>query len=185
MSEPTENREPDDVIVDGTITSWKKELTVPFDEAQIGPFFDKKGVLPEEIFDYLDKGLNKIKESAKNPKTQNNREFDLKKIENNEMSAANNFQLMFNPEYAQQSLEGKLPFSAHGVKPFYINSRFNNAWNRMCELFPDDVRRAILLEKRKSEKSEEIMTQEESTSLNKLALHLMTEEGVDQVFLTR
>jgi hypothetical protein len=183
MSEPTDKKEPEDVTVDETIANWKKPLEKDFHVALTHEESEK--VTPEQYFNHFDSSIGEeLKKTKENPEMREYFEQELVDIKNNKTGASNNFFFLFYPEGAEQALEGKNFYGSYGMKPFYINQRSSGAWSRMCELFPNEATKAIKFTQRRKVRFAE-MSEEESSALNKLALYLIEQEGVEQLFLTK
>jgi len=173
-----EGSDPREVLVAETIENWKKQLP---DVLHNWVVRGKDGIVtPEEVFQDYDNMLAKLK---KNEDGENDNY--IKALKSGEMQASNNFIFWFSPDSAQQAVEGKLigsDGSLSGDRPFYINSRFNNAWSRMCDKFPQQTKLAIECYIKRTSAGEP-MNDQENTALTELALYLSEEEGVVVSFL--
>ena len=172
MSETSPSEQPEDLekIAERIIDNWKKELP----EEISGWWGKKEGELasPEKIFEGYDRYLDDGKKNKK-------REGAIKRdILVGEEGATNNFFNSFSLEESENMLSGRM--SMFGIIPFYINARYNNAWSRMCERFPEDVKRAIESSRAKNIRER---TNKEDMSLNKLALFLNENDNIPVSFL--
>ena len=70
-----------------------------------------------------------------------------------------------------------------GFKPFYINARYDNAWSRMCEQFPEDIKRSVELTDGQFDREDRQMSEEEKESFSRLALYLNEQEKISAAFL--
>lgn len=86
----------------------------------------------------------------------------------------NNFHLIFSLKEAVKALSGEITF--YGEVPFYINKRFNNLWNRMCDEFSIEIDLIADYEK-KFENGEEGMPKDVRKALQSIALHLKAQSG--------
>lgn len=173
LAEPTEK----EAVVEETIENWKRDLPESFSG---WPF--KKGeelVTREEVLIYFDKWSEELKE---NKHSENDKYSE--KLHNGEKGATNNFHMFFSPKAEQKILDGKFD-GAYGIKPFYINERFNGAWNRMCEQFPHEIELAVGYSEDRMNRPYQEKTEEENAAFIKLALYLGETEGVVVSFLCR
>ena len=123
-------------------------------------------------------------DELKKDETDENANY-IKAIKGNKSKASNNFFMMFSPEAVKETLEGKInPINPYGIQPFYINSRYDNAWSKMCEQFPDDVKNAIEF-RTKSYIQSGVMDSSHNKSLNKLALYLIEKGNIPASFICR
>jgi hypothetical protein len=149
------------------IEGWKQELP---EEMSDWIFANDGETTPrEEVFKYYD---TRIKEMTDNKKEKEHWEKLVF-----EKGSTNNFHFQFLGWIQKQVLSGKIGEAMDGLKPFYINSRYNNAWNRMCETMPEEVRKAINFELAQDKGSIK-MTDEEKESFRNLAIYLNKNEGV-------
>jgi len=192
MSEPTE-KDQNEIIIEETIENWRKGLPGKLHGRYLGK---DEITTPEEMFQHYDKTLEKLSENSEKNRKEN--EKLLAGIKENKRDVAINLSMWFYPESAKNAVNGDVSDGFGGNKPFYVNARFNNAWNRMCEQFPNEVgkiieysiRRSAIAEETKEpkEKTGKIekntrMTEEENSALNNLALYLSETEGINISFI--
>ncbi|GEM_PF-4223888 len=136
MSETPRSENPEDVevVIKETITKWQQKMP-----DYIYDWWKKKegeGASPEELFRYYDESVEELRSDEKRV---GNFKRDIL-----EGSNTNNFHLLFMPNLCDDIIAGKM--ETFGIRPFYINSRFGNTWNKMCSQFYDDVRAIIQFE---------------------------------------
>lgn len=169
MSEISRSEQPENIELTAkeTINRWERELP-----PVIHNWYRKKGdeASPEEVFKYYDEYVEKLKNDSKTEES-----WQRAILEN---SDTNNFHLFFRQELAQDILNGEM--EAYGIKPFYINSRFNNAWNQMCKKFYDDI--VLITQFEETAYGRRRTNDNEKQSLKKLAMYLM-DKGVPASFL--
>jgi hypothetical protein len=165
--------EKEDEAVEMAVEAWKHELPEKIMDVS------GKMILREEKFKSYDGEVEELLKDEEWNRKVVSEWFD-------QDQDANNFWLMFSATEATAAIMGGDGMaSASGYKPFYINSRYDNAWIKMCEQFPDDVKIAIAYADSQFDGQERAMSDEEKESFSKLALHLSNDENVCPAFLWR
>jgi len=147
--------------------------------------------LPEAIMDFYDDLVPPEKEFArydeKIKELAGNEEWNKKVAENlHQNKDTNNFWMIFSSDDAEAALRGGEGMRlSHGYKPFYVNSRYNNAWSRMCEQFPEDLAKVMEYADNRLNGSHHQISDEEKESMSRLAVYLIEQEKILAWFLFR
>lgn len=177
MSETSPGEQPDqenfEEVANEMISKWQNsKLPEILHNAVILKTEEVRDASVEEVFADLDEY---VKELKGNKKEEEGWKKDLL-----EKSDSNNFHGLFRKNALNGVLSGKS--NSWGLKPFYVNSRYNNAWSQMCQEFPDDIKIIVGYEEGGYKKRPK--TDDEKASLKKLALYLI-DKGISSSFLCK
>lgn len=153
-------------IADVVLEMWQQQLPETLKDPTLKKEYDTASVM--KAYDtYL------AREQELDRKNEGTR--TLARIQNDQ-ETTNNFYLWFSPESVRGALKGDKRYH-EGIKSFYINYAFNGAWTRMCEQYPEDVKKVIQGEGFKPRTCQK--------ELKNLALYLHEVEGIPIMFLIR
>ena len=156
--------------VEGTVEIWKHELP------ETNRDVSGKMILKEEKFNQYDGEIIRLAE------IDGWEEEVIKGLKDKKES--NNFWVMFSSTEAEAAFNGGDGMvMTSGFKPFYINARYDNAWSRMCEQFPEDIKRSVELTDGQFDREDRQMSEEEKESFSRLALYLNEQEKISAAFL--
>lgn len=112
--------------------------------------------------------------------------FREKIMAGKDTQATNNFHMMFNPQSIREVASGKLVnIGGHyPMKAFYIDDRFDNAWQKLLQENPEDVAQVITWSQQRSQDSFTQITPEIDQALTRLARHLL-QKGVPATVIAR